>query len=139
MNRISLIGRLTADPQFRYTTSGKSVANVTLAVDRPYSKVVMEERKAKNLQVADFFLIKVWGVQAENLVKFQKKGSKIAVDGKGASSMFTDATGQKRYMTYVNAESIDYLSPATKESANEPIYDMYEGIESEEHEEDIPF
>lgn len=84
MNQVVLIGRLTRDPELRFVpSSGKAVANFTLAVNRVYSK----EKEA------DFFRIVVWGKQAENVATYLKKGSQCAVSGSIHNNNYTDRDG----------------------------------------------
>lgn len=69
LNRVILIGRLTKDPELRYTPNGVAVATFTLAVDRPFAK--------EGQQKTDFINCKVWQKQAENVANYLSKG-KIA-------------------------------------------------------------
>ena len=105
MNQVILIGRLTKDPELRETSSGKPVASFTLAVD-------------KFGEGADFINCVVWNKQAENLAKYQKKGGQIGVSGRLQTRDYDDEKGNKRYVTEVVADSIEYLG-AKKEEPNQ--------------------
>jgi single-strand DNA-binding protein len=93
MNKVILIGRLTADPELKTTQSGKSVTEVSIAVDRRYAP--------EGSQKADFVFLSVWGTSAEALCKYGYKGLKIAVDGELRIDSYQDQSGAKRYKTYI--------------------------------------
>lgn len=95
MNHICLIGRLTADPEVRYTQGEKpmAVARYTLAVDRP--------RKAEGQQVADFICCVAFGKTAEFAEKYLHKGNKIALEGRIQTGSHDDKDGKKVYTTDV--------------------------------------
>ena len=101
MNQVVLTGRLTRDVEVRYTQNDKAVANFTLATNRP---VVRDGE-----ETADFINCIVWGKQAENLAKYQGKGSLIGVFGKLQVRDFEDSKGNKRYITEVVVDNIEYL------------------------------
>lgn len=97
MNSIQLIGRLTKDPEIRYTQTQKAVCEFNLAVNR-----IGQEQ-------ADFITCVVWEKQAENLNKYQDKGSLIAVSGALRVDKYQTQEGENRYKTYVLANNIEYL------------------------------
>ena len=102
MNNVILIGRLTRDPEIRYTANTQmAVATLTIAVDRPAK--AGEERKA------DFPRITVFGRQAENCEKYISKGSRIAVQGRIQTGQYKDKDGKTVYTTDVIAESVEFL------------------------------
>lgn len=102
MNKVTLIGRLTKDPELRYTSSNIAVASFTLAVDRGYTSPNGERQ-------ADFLNIVVWRKPAENVKKFLTKGSQVAVDGLIQTRSYDDQNGQKRYITEILANSVEFL------------------------------
>jgi len=104
LNRVVLIGRLTKDPELRYTTTGKAVTGFTIAVDRTF-KNQQGEREA------DFIPIVVWGPQAENCANYLSKGKLAAVDGRLQVRSYDGQDGQKRWVTEVIAENVRFLSP----------------------------
>lgn len=101
MNKVILVGRLTRDPELRYTANNKAVCDFTIATNRP---VVRDGEK-----VADFINCRVWGKTAENLVKYQTKGNLIAVIGRMQVDNYTDKDGKNRNYTYVLVENLEYL------------------------------
>lgn len=140
MNKIILTGRLTKDVELRCTAGGNYVADFTIAVNRPVSND--GERKA------DFILCRVWKKQAENLAKYQGKGSLIAVEGAYRTDSYTDDTGKTQYRNYVLATNIEYLESkknndtetSTEETTTEQS-DPYEefGQQIAIDESDLPF
>ncbi len=109
MNKVILVGRLTREPEVKYTPTGKMVATFNLAVDRPYQKDKPKE--------ADFVPIVVWGKAAEFCGNYLNKGSKILVDGRLQIRSY-DKDGQRRYVTEVVAHSIDSLESVKRAAAD---------------------
>lgn len=107
LNRIILIGRLTKDPELRFTQSGKAVCSFTLAVDRPYVG-------ADGSREADFINIVVWNKTAENCAQYLAKGKLAAVDGRLQIRSYEGQDGQRRYVTEVVAEAVRFLSPKSE-------------------------
>ena len=118
MNSLVLIGNLTRDPELKFTQSGKAVCNFTIAVQRPFSR-----------DETDFFNCTAWGKTGENVEKFMKKGSKVAIEGYVYIDI-VEKDGGKTYYTKVNAGQVEFLDSkgGQKEKSN------YETVE-----EDIPF
>lgn len=117
MNRICLCGRITKDLELSKTSTGKSVCNFTIAINRDKDN-------------ADFIDIQVWNEQADNLCKYQSKGSLIGVDGSLRTDTYNKQDGTKGYKTYVLANHVEYLSSkATQESTQtaqeEDPYESY--------------
>ena len=109
MNKVELIGRLTKDPEVRYTQSSNTqVSNFTLAVSRRFVKEG-EERQA------DFINIVAWGKTAEFCSKYFKKGQQVAVVGRVQTRTWDDDQGQKHYVTEVVAEEA-YFADSKKEN-----------------------
>ncbi len=111
MNKVILIGRLTRDPDLRNVGNNIPVCRFSLAVDRPY--------RANNGQgdvTADFFNIVVWRTQAENCARYLQKGSQCAVTGRIENRSY-DKDGEKRYLTEIVAENVEFLSRATGSTA----------------------
>jgi len=106
MNRITLIGRITRDLELKQTKSGKNVCEFGIAVNRDKDS-------------ADFINIQSWNNQAENLVKYQGKGSLISVDGSLRVDNYTKEDGTKTSRTYVLANNIEYLERKTEETKEE--------------------
>ena len=104
MNRVVLVGRLTKDPDLKYTPSGVAVATFTLAVNRQFSNQSGERE-------ADFINCVVWRKPAENVSNFLKKGSLAGVDGRIQTRNFEGQDGKRVYITEVVAESVQFLEP----------------------------
>jgi len=104
MNNTVLIGRLTKDPEIRYTQSDMAVCTFTLAVDRPYSK-----NRREGDQTADFIRIKTFGPQAESCNKYLSKGRKTAVLGRIQTGSYKNKNGDTVYTTDVVANRVEFL------------------------------
>jgi single-strand DNA-binding protein len=104
INRLVLVGRLTKDPELRYTPNGVAVTSFTLAVNRPFKKQDGE-------QEADFIPIVVWRRQAENAANFLSKGSLAGVDGRIQTRNYENNEGKRVYVTEVIADSVQFLEP----------------------------
>ena len=110
MNKVVLIGRLTRDPELRYTSGNNAaVCNFTIAVDRGFTGQSGERE-------ADFIPIVVWNKQAENVKNYLSKGSQVAVEGRIQVRNYDDQNGQKRYVTEVIANNVEFLG--SKNSSN---------------------
>ncbi len=110
MNKVVLIGRLTRDPELRYTSgSNAAVCNFTIAVDRGFTGQSGDRE-------ADFIPIVVWNKQAENVKNYLTKGSQVAVEGRIQVRNYDDQNGQKRYVTEVIANNVEFLG--SKNSSN---------------------
>ena len=141
MNQINLIGRITKDLEIRTTESKKVVCNFSIAVNRNYTNEAGERE-------ADFINVAIWGQQAENLKKYQGKGSLIAVSGSLRVESY-EVEGQKRNKTYVLANNIEYLSNKSanetqeapvEESKNDPFAEMGINVKNIEiSDEELPF
>lgn len=127
INRIILIGRLVRDPELSYTQSGKAVCKFTLAVDRPYAK--------EGEQSADFFGIVVWNKAGENCAKYLGKGRQCAVEGRLQVRSYEDNNGNKRWVTEVIADKVEFLGGGNNKKKDEEDF----GVEVDFDPEDVPF
>lgn len=120
-NKVTLVGRLVRDPELRYTTTGKAVANFTLAVDRGFGK----EKDAENS--ADFIKISCWEKTAENVGNILKKGRLVLVDGSIRTGSY-EKDGQKVYTTEVAASRVVFLDRGDKgeSSPQTPVSDVFD-------------
>lgn len=107
MNKIILIGRITKDLELRHTTTGKQVCDFTLAVNRDKDN-------------ADFINCVVWNNQAENLCKYQGKGSQIAVVGELRVDKY-EVNEERRYKTYVFVNNIEFLQSKNAQNNEEIV------------------
>lgn len=102
MNRVCLIGRLTAKPELRTTSNSLSTTRFTLAVNRNFSN-------AQGEREADFINVVAWRKQAENICQYLDKGSLVSVEGRIQTGSFDDKDGNKRYTTDVVADQVNFL------------------------------
>ena len=112
MNNVILIGRLTRDPELRYTTSQMAVATFTLAIDRPV--------KAGKEKEADFPRVTVFGKTAENCEKYLAKGRMVAVQGSIQTGSYEDKDGKRVYTTDVIANRVEFLEWGDRPQSNTP-------------------
>lgn len=115
INRVILVGRLTKDPELRYTPNGVAVATFTLAVNRTFSNQQGERE-------ADFINCVVWRKQAENVANFLKKGSLAGVDGRIQTRNYEGQDGKRVYVTEIVAESVQFLEPKGSSSGGRGDY-----------------
>ena len=111
MNKVVLIGRLTKDPELRYTPgTGIAVSSLTVAVDNYNSKT--------GEKGTDFIPVVVWGKSAENVAQYCVKGSQIAVSGRIATRSYEAKDGTKRYITEVVADMFNGITFLSSNNAN---------------------
>ena len=106
LNKVILVGRLTADPELKQTQSGTAVVSFTVAVNRNYTSRSADS----NQPTADFISVVAWRQQAEFVCKYFKKGSSICVIGSIQTRTWTDQNNAKRYITEVVAEEVQFLA-----------------------------
>lgn len=106
VNKIFLIGRLTMDPELKYTTNGNAVSRMSLAVDRQY-------KDSEGNKKADFIPVIAWRKLAEIVAQYMKKGKLISVVGSLEIRSY-EVEGDKRYIAEVIAEDIKFLEKADK-------------------------
>jgi single-strand DNA-binding protein len=113
LNRVILIGRLTRDPELRYTPSGVAVTTFTLAVDRPFTNQQKERE-------ADFISIVTWRQLAETCANYLRKGRLAAVEGRMQVRNYDNNEGRRVYVTEVVADNVRFLeSPNSGGGARE--------------------
>ncbi|MGE7022408.1 single-stranded DNA-binding protein [Solibacillus cecembensis] len=122
INRVVLVGRLTKDPELRYTPSGIPMARFTIAVNRTFSSQSGEKE-------ADFIGCIAWRKQAENLANFMRKGSLIGVEGRIQTGSFEGQDGKRVYTTDVVADAVQFLEPRGGANASQgmPNQQQYGG------------
>ena len=129
LNRVVLIGRLTRDPELRYTpTSGIALTNFTLAVDRPF-------QSAKGERETDFIRIICWGKLAERCKEHLGKGRLVAVDGRLQIRNWETNTGERRQIVEVRADDVRFLdrAPSARDGGG-----SYEGPDAADYEDETP-
>jgi len=137
LNRVILIGRLTRDPELRYTPNGISVATFTVAVDRNYTN-------QEGQRETDFIPIVAWRGLADTCGKYLTKGRLVAVSGRLQVRSYEGQDGQRRYVTEVVADEVQFLERAgsspdkVNDAAYSPDDDMrFKPIEDDDDE--LPF
>lgn len=148
MNSVILIGRLTRDPELRFTSAGRAVTTFSIAVDRPF--IGKDGQKQ-----TDFFNIVVWGKSAENCANYLVKGRLTAIKGSIQNRSYETQEGQKRYITEIVADSVQFLEwgdkgerpaqgnkPYQGQSSNNDVFEP-EGLDSDGFraldDDDVPF
>ena len=114
LNKVILMGHMTADPELKQTGSGISVCSFSIGVNRRYSRSADQ-----NQQSVDFINIVAWRQQAEFVSRYFKKGSSIIVCGQLQTRNWTDNQGQKRYVTEVVADEVSFGAPASNQNGGE--------------------
>ncbi len=102
MNRVMLIGRLTAKPELRYTGSNIPYARFSVAINRTFSN-------SQGQRETDFINVIIWRKQAENVCNFLDKGSLVSIEGRLQSNSYDDKDGNKRYSLDVVADNVQFL------------------------------
>ncbi len=123
MNKIIVLGRLTSQPELKYSQNGNPMGRFTLAVDRPLGKDRDKE--------TDFLPVKLWGKTAENCANHLDKGLRVMVEGSMRVDKY-EKDGEKKSFTYINADKVQFLD-WKKDAQREPGEDS--GLLAD----DIPF
>lgn len=119
INRVVLVGRLTKDPELRYTPNGIASCRFTVAVNRAFNKEGEEKQ-------ADFIQCVAWRKQAENLANFMKKANLIGVEGRIQTGSYEGQDGKRVYTTDVVADSIQFLEPRSNGAGGSQSTSNYE-------------
>lgn len=129
LNRIILIGRLTRDPELRYTPGGKAVANFSLAVDRGRSN-------PQGQKETDFIDVVVWEKQAETVSQYLNKGRLVAVEGRLQVRSYEAQDGTKRKAAEVVASTVQFLDSKKAQAAGGGAPDLGSEVNFDD---DVPF
>lgn len=131
MNCVNLIGRLTKDPDIKYTqTNNTAIANFTLAVNRRFTK--------EGQPTADFINIVAWGKTGEFCSKYFQKGMQVAIQGRIQTRNWEDDQGQKHYATEVIAEQC-FFADSKRESQNDLQFENSASATNNFDDEPLPF
>ena len=133
MNKVCIIGRITKDPEVRYSTSNVAFGSYTIAVDRPVAKDAEK--------VTDFLYCKVVGKTAEFVEKYLKKGMKIAISGRVQCDTFKDKDGNNRSTTYIQVSEHEFCESKGTDAGTQqatPDNNGYMAI-PESIQEELPF
>lgn len=104
VNRVLLVGHLGRDPELRTTTNGTSVCEFSVATNERW-----KDQQGNPQEKTDWHRIVVWGRQAENVARYLSKGSQALIEGKLQTRDYTDKEGNKRYITEVVAQNVQFL------------------------------
>lgn len=107
MNKVTLLGRLTQDPEIRYTNSGKAVASFSMAVDRPGKE-----------KVTDFIPVVLWDKTAETVGNYVSKGQRLLIEGRLQVRSYENSNGEKRRVTEVVGSYMEFIEKAKKTSGD---------------------
>lgn len=131
MNRVILLGRLTAKPELRYTNSNTAFLRFTVAVNRNFTG-------ADGKREADFINVVAWRKQAETISKYFDKGNLIAIEGRLQTGSYDDRDGNKRYTMDVALDNFEFVegknskSQVDNDSYNDPSpYDYQDSVSVE--------
>lgn len=130
LNRVVLIGRLTADPTLKYTPSGKAVTSFTLAVDRAFKKDGAKE--------VDFLNIVTWNQLAESCANYLKKGRLTAVEGRLQIRSYENNEGRKIYVAEIIADNVRFLESGERAGSKKQDPFADDGV-SVDISDDLPF
>ena len=120
MNKAILIGRLTRDPEVRYTSSNRAVCQFTIAIDRPFTNQASGQREA------DFINIVAWDKTGENVGKYMTKGRLVAVEGRIQTRNYENNEGRRVYVTEVVASNVQFLESRNATSNSNSFNSMPE-------------
>lgn len=109
-NSIRLIGNLGQNPEVKETTTGKKLAKFSLATNESY-----RDENGKEIKETMWHNLVVWGKQADNVGKYLKKGSEVAIEGKLSNRNYVDKDGVKRYVTEVIVNEFALLGGKTEQ------------------------
>lgn len=137
MNKLTIIGNLTRDPELRTTTTGLSVCSFTVAVNKKQSA---QQRQNGQQPEADYFRVTAWREMGENCARFLQKGKKVCVIGPVSVNTYTGNDGATRANLEVKADEVEFLSPRASDAPvpQEPERNAQTGFEQVETDE-LPF
>jgi len=137
LNKVILIGNLTADPELRYTTSGTARTRFSIAINRQY-----KDGSGQLQEETTFVPIVAWGSQAENCANYLSKGRSVAVEGRLRIDSFENAEGERRKVTEVVAQSVQFLGgPSRAQDRGQPssVASPAPEPQGQATEEEVPF
>jgi len=136
MNKLTIIGNLTKDPELRTTTTGVSVCDFTVAVNR-------RRQQQDGQPEADFFHVTAWRERGETCAKFLQKGKKVCVIGPVSVRTYTTNNGETRAQLEVTADDVEFCSPRISDAPTpkEPEYavDPATGYSQVDDLDELPF
>ena len=132
MNTITLLGRLTKNPEARYTSTGKAVTLFTLAINRPYTN-------SDGQREADFINCQAWGKTAEVVGNHVSKGDRLLVEGRLQIRSYTDKEGVKRYATEVVVNRVEFIEQKKDSNVKTEASPMNDFGSADFEQDSIPF
>ena len=136
LNKVILIGNLTADPELKYTPNGTARTRFAVAVNRQF-----KDASGQLQEEVTYVPIVAWGQQAENCASYLSKGRSVAVEGRLRIDSFENAEGEKKKVVEVVAQTVQFLGGAPRAAAEPGIVPPAEEPMSKESqdEEEVPF
>ncbi len=133
MNKILLLGRLTADPETRYTQSNIPMTRFKIAVNR-------QGKHQEGQPTADFFQITAWRQTAEFIQKYFTKGQQVLIEGYLRNNQYTDKDGNKRYSDDIHADKV-YFADSKRDRVDDTSesYSVVSAYQDPQADEDLPF
>jgi len=133
LNKTIIIGRLTRDPELRYTQNGTSVASFSIANNRTYAS------SGEKKDSVSFFNCVAWGKLGEIIVQYCKKGHRIGLDGRLQQRTWEDKDGSKKNTIEIVAENVHFLESKKSEASSDNFANLGTEIENQTEFEDLPF
>jgi single-strand DNA-binding protein len=115
LNRHEVIGHLGSDPTIKYLPSGRAVANLSIATTS-----VWKDAQGAKREATEWHRVVVWGQRAELVAEHLRRGSYVRVVGPSKTQEYTDRDGIKRFVTKLEAQSVDFLTPRPATDCNMP-------------------
>lgn len=132
MNKVMLMGRLTKDPEVRYTQTGKAMTSFTLAINRRFARNTEQQQ-------ADFIPIVVWDKLAEICGNYLQKGRQVLIEGRIQTRSYETQNRNRCYVTEVIAQEVEFLSSSSKNNASSASPAQKEFGSEVPSDEEIPF
>jgi single-strand DNA-binding protein len=133
LNKVFLLGNLARDPELKHTSNGNSVCNFGIAINRKYKQG--EEWKTE----VQFFNIVVWGKSAENCAKYLAKGKSALVGGRLSNRSYETNDGQKRTVTEIVADNVQFLSGGKSEDSGGDAFKDAGFSDTTDYDSSVPF
>jgi single-strand DNA-binding protein len=134
LNKVILIGNLTADPELRYTPSGTARTRFSIAINRQY-----KDSSGQLQEEVTFVPIVTWGSQAENCANYLSKGRSVAVDGRLRIDSFENAEGERKKVVEVVASSVQFLGGPSRPSDTAPSAPSSDPEPATQPDQEVPF
>jgi len=134
LNRVTLIGNLTREPELRYTPGDTAVAEFGLALNRSY-----QDDSGEWQEETDFVDITVWATSAENASEYLDKGSKVFIEGRLDHSTWQTDAGENRSKLSVTADQVIYLDSQGGQANPDDVMDDFDDFDEDEATEKAPF